>query len=346
VFDAAGREIWSLNLDRKVRFAGIWELGILGDGTVLAVTDQLHALHRIGSEGQQTWKSRLRMPGLPGGLSYSKDGSTIAIRVGWCGLEVFDGDGHSLWTRKSGAGGSVASVAVSPEGSHIGVGTWSGSVEVFDRKGSKTWSRKLGRSLFFPSVQALHFGLDGRQLIAGSRDGRFAAFDHQGRQLWTIPYPGWWKRTSFTQISGIPGTTLLMLGTFSGKVIAVDAGGAVKWSAKILGIYSESSASEGGSVIVAWGQGKSIHAFDSSGSFLWKRGCGLQTHSACVSPLGERVAVGSEDDWTGGGSLTMLDRTGKTLWKKPLGKWGYRTVFNPKGTRVLVGCLEFARIDD
>lgn len=136
-------------------------------------------------------------------------------------VTVLEGKGRELW--QANLGSRVTALEAAPGGGVL-AGGWDERLSLFDGAGELRWQADLGA----PPVGIVRLGTqDGSEVVlAATLAGQVRAFDLQGTEVWRFHAGAPLARLGTAPADGC---ALALLGAQDGRLLALDAGGALRW---------------------------------------------------------------------------------------------------------------------
>ena len=254
-------------------------------------------------------------------ISWSPDGSRIAVGLDNGRLIVLSEDGDPLWETSLDA--TISSTSWSPDGTKIAVGTKPplGKVIVLDDKGHVLWENRLG------NVTSVSWS-PGGSVVAVGEGSRILIVESRG-VVWNKSLDGLVLGVSWSP-DGSKMAAGLSRGD-SGGVIVLDSRGGEVWSEDLNSGVEDISWNPDGLRIAASLSDGRVVVYDSIGVLLWKASLGKPISGVTWSPDGGKLAVGS------GYRIVVFSANGFKLREDYLDDTVTSVAWSPKDSRLAIG---------
>ncbi|MEB3861752.1 MAG: protein kinase [Desulfurococcales archaeon] len=254
-------------------------------------------------------------------ISWSPEGSRIAVGLDNGRLIVLSGDGDLLWEASLGA--AISSTSWSHDGSKIAVGTKPplGKVIVLDDKGHVLWENRLG------NVTSVAWS-PGGSVVAVGEGSRILIVESEG-VVWEKSLDG-----LVLGVSWSPDGSKIAVGLSrggGGEVMVLDSRGGEVWSEDLNSGVGDVSWSPDGLRIAASLSDGRVVVYDSIGVLLWKAGLSKPIRGVTWSPDGGKLAVGS------GYRIVVFSANGFKLREDYMDDTVTSVAWSPRDGRLAVG---------
>lgn len=242
----------------------------------------------------------------------------------------------------------ITAVRMSDSGRYTVVGSKDGNAYMLSRDGKLGWKRPSGEG-----VTSLAMTPDGSYIGIGFDSisdcgNTFYLLRHDNERLWALNDRSEYCYGQIDEISIVPTSSYIVMGTSKKKVIVVDKNGSQLWELAIgteigglsatgnqnavIGLLSdyvyhfdnnvvlwEFKADDNinkvvstisGSYTVIASKDNTVYLLDSSGNLLWKYSTGDKVNAVAITPDGDYIAAGSSDK-----NVYLFDRSGAVLFK-------------------------------
>ena len=186
------------------------------------------------------------------------------------------------------------------------------------------WSTATGAVVYGVATSA-----SGSLVVAGRRDNQVAAYDRDGKPLWTFPTQG----TVYDVAVSNDGTRIAVASE-DRHVYLLDGDGKELWNYRGAQTFLSVAITGDGAAVAAGSADRKVSLFNANGALLWQYTAGDQVAQVAIygDKRGFRVVSGSRDS-----RVTLLSGAGKLLWQSTLSYSVRGLSVTPNGAQIAAG---------
>ena len=287
--DREGNLLWKNEVSDKV-----WCLALSGDGNYVAVGCKDKKFYLFNGDGELLWN--YETGGIVTAIDLSADGSLIAAGSRDDKIYLLDRDGNVIATYE--ADNDINAIRVTSDGEKIVAGSRDKSVYYLNREGELLWSYETDESVYSIDITP-----NGDYVVAATKSNTIYLLNGEGELLWStaVEEHGGELKVRISRdgelVAGFNVVKVPHSDFISGSVILVNKEGEEEWRYRVINNkFLDGDISADGTLIIGASRNGTIYLLSNERELVWCYQVEGQAGTVAMTPDGELIVVGTNED--------------------------------------------------